>query len=43
MRYRAKDIVPKVLESADSEGKVQIAGYAATIKKLEGTLYTMQH
>ena len=37
VRYRAKDIIPKILESADSESKLQIAGFMATIKKLEGT------
>ena len=41
VRYRAKDVLPKVLESADSEGKLQIAGFTATVKKLEGNGYTM--
>ncbi len=37
VRYRAKDVIPKILESADSDSKLQIAGFMATIKKLEGT------
>ena len=41
VRYRAKDNVTKVLESADGEGKLQIAGFTATVKKLEGVLHTM--
>ena len=36
VRYRAKDVIPKILDSADSDSKLQIAGFMATIKKLEG-------
>ena len=40
VRYRAKDVLEKVLQQADSEGTMQIAGFKATIKKLEGKFST---
>ena len=36
VRYKAQDLLEKVLEGADSEGKLEIAGFTATVRKLEG-------
>jgi len=40
VRYRARDVLEKVLQQADSEGTMQIAGFKATIKRLEGVFFT---
>lgn len=37
VRYQSADMLQKALQLADGDGKLQIAGFTATIKKLEGT------